>query len=559
MEYADVDIRQQSSGTKCLVNSAVVSVGPSQESIQLQLDQIVKGLAHVAEIVSNPSAEKNKQSWSTKKISCYFHGSDTHDVTSCQGFKNLSVKDRFELAQLNGGCFSCLHTGHKSKDCHDRKQCGIVGSRSNIACTGSHHPLLHVDRGGTVTVIANPRNSDILLMLARVLAKGIPLNVLYDPCATISLITKHAARQLRLTGESVSLSITGVRNITSIEESMEYTLPLTCLDGQTSEITVCEIEEITTSADKVDTNVLHSLFPSVSKELLSRPSGAVDILIGVDACSLLPSKVDAAGNLQLMKGPLGFCVRGFHEKVKLTAIRTGNVNITSGHVFLTRAVKHKNQDLKEAMDQFYSLEGLGVECSPKCGSCKCGNCSLGSKNFTIQEEKELEQIEKGLSYDETKCVFTATYPNIKSYNDLPNNFPLAKRICESQEKRLLRKGSEHAQAYQAEFDDMIKRGTLKLMGKEDLLYNGPIHYLPHFEVMKESSKSTKLRIVFNASSSYMGHRLNDYWAKGPSMLNDMLCVLLSFRQDYIAAVGDLKKMYNSVLLSLPDQQLHRIL
>ena len=42
------------------------------------------------------------------------------------------------------------------------------------------------------------------------------------------------------------------------------------------------------------------------------------------------------------------------------------------------------------------------------------------------------------------------------------------------------------------------------------------------------------------------------------MMNDMMIVLLSFREDYVAAVGDLKKMYNSVLLSISDQHLHRV-
>ena len=51
--------------------------------------------------------------------------------------------------------------------------------------------------------------------------------------------------------------------------------------------------------------------------------------------------------------------------------------------------------------------------------------------------------------------------------------------------------------------------------------------------------------------------MNDYWLKGPCVLNDMLGVLLRFRQDYVAAVGDISKMYNAVHLSIVDQHVHR--
>lgn len=55
----------------------------------------------------------------------------------------------------------------------------------------------------------------------------------------------------------------------------------------------------------------------------------------------------------------------------------------------------------------------------------------------------------------------------------------------------------------------------------------------------------------------MGHVINDYWAKGPDMLNDMLGVLMRFRQERVAIVGDIAKMYNTVKISETDQHTHR--
>lgn len=49
----------------------------------------------------------------------------------------------------------------------------------------------------------------------------------------------------------------------------------------------------------------------------------------------------------------------------------------------------------------------------------------------------------------------------------------------------------------------------------------------------------------------MAQRLNDFWAKGPVVLN-MLGVLLRFRQERVAITEDISKMYHSVKLSTMD-------
>ena len=94
---------------------------------------------------------------------------------------------------------------------------------------------------------------------------------------------------------------------------------------------------------------------------------------------------------------------------------------------------------------------------------------------------------------------------------------------------------------------MVKRNVARRLGNEELArYEGPVHYLPHHEVLKPSSKTTPLRIVFNSSASFMGHVINDYWAKGPNVLNDLLTVLLRFRHEQTAVAGDISKMYNAI-------------
>ena len=106
----------------------------------------------------------------------------------------------------------------------------------------------------------------------------------------------------------------------------------------------------------------------------------------------------------------------------------------------------------------------------------------------------------------------------------------------STEKRLA-KNEEYAKVSQKQIEDMIKREVAQKLSPTKLKnYKGPIHYISHHEVLKQDSKSTPVRIVFKSSMRYMGHMLNDYWAKGPHLLNDLLGVLIRFRENNIAMI-----------------------
>lgn len=57
----------------------------------------------------------------------------------------------------------------------------------------------------------------------------------------------------------------------------------------------------------------------------------------------------------------------------------------------------------------------------------------------------------------------------------------------------------------------------------------------------------------------MGYTLNDFWIKGPDLLNNLLDILLRFREGNVGVVGDIRKMYHSVKISPLDQHTHRFL
>ena len=136
-------------------------------------------------------------------------------------------------------------------------------------------------------------------------------------------------------------------------------------------------------------------------------------------------------------------------------------------------------------------------------------------------------------------------------DELPNNESVAVARLKSTERRLQKLGERYSEAYDQQIMDMVQRGAARrLTEAERKEYKGPIHYIHHHEILKPESKSTPIRIVFNSSASYMGHVLNEYWAKGPDMLNNLLAVLVRFRQEKIAITGDIQKMPDIILCAV---------
>ena len=139
-----------------------------------------------------------------------------------------------------------------------------------------------------------------------------------------------------------------------------------------------------------------------------------------------------------------------------------------------------------------------------------------------------------------------------------NVYALAAAL-KSCEKRLKRDES-FAIAYCNQIEDMKKREVCRYIDIQELNeYTGPKFYISHHAVRKPDSKSTPLRIVFNSSANYKGHVLNNYYAKGPDMLNNLLGVILRFRVEHKAFHSDISKMFHSIEIPLQDQMTHLFL
>ena len=80
-------------------------------------------------------------------------------------------------------------------------------------------------------------------------------------------------------------------------------------------------------------------------------------------------------------------------------------------------------------------------------------------------------------------------------------------------------------------------------------------FLPHHGVLKESSLTTELRIVFNGSTkTYKGVSLNGCLYIGANLLPDLAHLVSSWRNYKYAFVADVEKMFRQILIHEDDQK-----
>ena len=407
---------------------------------------------------------------------------------------------------------------------------------NGVQCSHKHHPLLHKTNAVKIGVATATDSNEVILPVVTanignsngIFKQG---NVLLDSGAQMSLIRQETAEQLNLKGKDTSVTITKVGGEEETMMTKEFNILVSPVDGNKKyKLKVISIPSITDDITAIKTSLMPGMFnlPNVK---FHRGRGHIDLLIGIDHAHMHIGETKQVGHLIARNSPLGWVVFG------------GRPDTTSS----TRILFVKYSSPVDMTD-FWSTETMGVQVNP---------CYCEANTLTQTEREEARIIEQSCVKVDDQWMIP--YPWKKDPNLLPDNKEQAAKRLESTERRL-KKNPQQAEAYDKQIKEMEEMNFSRKLTKEEMeVYKGPVHYMAHHAVLRPESASTPVRIVFNSSSSYQGHKLNDYWMKGPDLLNNLFGVILRFRERETAIVGDISKMYHRVLIPEEDQHVHRFL
>ena len=170
----------------------------------------------------------------------------------------------------------------------------------------------------------------------------------------------------------------------------------------------------------------------------------------------------------------------------------------------------------------------------------------------------LEAFEKNLSFEDGK--YLVHLPWKEQHGLLPDNFENCVARLSSQLKRL-RKDPEILKEYDSIIQDQLQSGIIEQVDCAKRPDVGRVHYLPHHGVVRRDALTTKLRVVFDASSrpSSDSPSLNECLYSGPALTPTIFNVLLRFREKRTALVGDIEKAFLNVGAAEEDRDVLRFL
>ncbi|XP_066955790.1 uncharacterized protein [Macrobrachium rosenbergii] len=169
-------------------------------------------------------------------------------------------------------------------------------------------------------------------------------------------------------------------------------------------------------------------------------------------------------------------------------------------------------------------------------------------------EKDLGSVpeERGLSFEDRRFVercqdtiefkdghFQLPMPFRDPNVSLPNNKKQAVSRAEWQ-RRKMKSSEDYRQQYTAFMDKLFDKGYAYKV-PEGEVNKSPVWYLPHHAVFHPKKK--KIRVVFDCSAKFGGLSLNDVLLQGPNLTNSLTGVLIRFRQEVYAFIGDIEAMF----------------
>ena len=558
--------KQTSNITHCLLHCEsfmVLSVKDRAEVVKgAQACAICLHLSHTADKCYN----RNKDSYI-----CGVNGCQSHHHPCLHGSRDtyvtgVNVLLRQQTQAVTVDCRDALEPIGRGQSVHNSYGNGksgrggnqTVGSRFRKAeldevLAELERPLLHGDK-----VLMSMMRIGVIYGKQGMLTDTLTF---FDDGSNCSVILNKLAKRLGLYGVDVTLELGTVNAKTTVQTKL-YCLELLDQEGARHLIKAFGLDSISGALPAIDLNGVKSMFSQEVKDnwdKLERPTGEVELLIGNEMAHLHPVHFETRGSLVVKKskfgggwllngghdrivcGPVEFSssvqvIRcGFYRSNKISVTYTQNVNFNTAEEFL-----HSKED-----KDFMWAEGLGCEPPKRCISCRgCTECGFRGSHMSQKEALELRMMEENIVFDENIGKWRIQYPFLQDPRVLKNNYKRVLHMMEHLERRLSKLGQ--TQAANEVFQKMVDIGALEEMSSTELkMWSGPIHYLPIQGVFKASSTTTPVRLVTNSSLAdpETGLSLNSILAKGPMYLNDMWEILVRFRSQEVAVIGDITKAY----------------
>ena len=141
---------------------------------------------------------------------------------------------------------------------------------------------------------------------------------------------------------------------------------------------------------------------------------------------------------------------------------------------------------------------------------------------------------------------------------LPNNRVGAERRRLLLKKRLL-KDEALLEKCKTTMADYIENGHASRVPDEELkVKDRPVWYLPHHPVT-HPLKPGKVRVVYDCAAKYGGTSLNQQLLEEPDQTNQLVGVLIRFREEPVGVVADIEAMFHQMLVEPKDCDALRIL
>ena len=145
-----------------------------------------------------------------------------------------------------------------------------------------------------------------------------------------------------------------------------------------------------------------------------------------------------------------------------------------------------------------------------------------------------------------------------SPRDIDNSLTRAKLVLKGVQARLLKDSSLYNE-YKEFLTEYEQLGHMERVQEFSDSDTPQTVYLPRHPIVKDSSSTTRVRVVFHASSLTSNNTsLNSHLYIGPKILTNLVSIILRWRFHRLVFVADVEKMFRQILVDPHDRKYQRI-